>query len=88
MPESEVIPMVDTSKKTIERIFFEQIKKMTLEASFDLQCSDAWIRRWIKMNFVKAELDFYDEEAIAIMVDDEDILSLEEQAFMHGYLAA
>ena len=37
--------MVDLRNETIEELFYQQVRKMTLqkEESFDLQCSDRWI---------------------------------------------
>ena len=37
--------MVDLSKETIQDLFYQQVKKLTLSKtqSFDLQFSDAWL---------------------------------------------
>jgi len=36
--------MVDLSQKTIQELFFNQIKRMSVDNSFDVQCSEWWLR--------------------------------------------
>ena len=52
---------MDLSHKHIEELFYKQIKDLTLKkkmGSFDIQFSDRWLKRWLKMFFKRNYLEW------------------------------
>ena len=70
--------MIDLSTNTIQNLFFQQIRNLTLNTE-DLKQGFTLV--------IQMEKDFYTHEAISESLYDDQISDLEE-GFMAGYLAA